>query len=149
MQIGVIGAGTCDEATAAKAERVGRLLAGRGAVLVCGGLGGVMEAAARGARAEGGIAVGILPGSDPNAGNPHLSVRIATGFGHGRNLLIPQSCRGVVAIAGGYGTLSEIAFARKIGIPVVGIATWPLDGSFPVVDDPDEAVLLLFRRIGR
>jgi hypothetical protein len=147
MQIGVIGAGSCDDATARKAETVGRLLARRGAVLVCGGMGGVMEAAARGAREEGGITVGVLPVADPEGGNPHLSVRIATGFGHGRNLLIPQSCRGVIAIAGGYGTLSEIALARKIGIPIVGISTWSLDGSFPVVEGPEEAVELLFRRI--
>ncbi|MFH1679127.1 MAG: TIGR00725 family protein [Candidatus Eisenbacteria bacterium] len=148
MQIGVIGAGMCNETVAAKAERVGRLLAGRGAVLVCGGMGGVMEAAARGARAEGGITVGILPGSDPAGGNDFLTVRVATGFGDGRNLLIPQSCDGVIAIAGAYGTLAEIAFARKLGVPLVGISTWELDGSFPVVDDPEEAVDLLFGRLG-
>ncbi|MBM3319486.1 MAG: TIGR00725 family protein [Candidatus Eisenbacteria bacterium] len=148
MQVGVIGAGRCDAATAEKAERVGRLLARRGAVLVCGGMGGVMEAASRGARAEGGIAVGILPGRNPAEGNAHLTVRIATGFGDGRNILIPQSCDGVIAIAGSYGTLSEIAFARKLGIPLVGISTWELDGSFPVTDDPEEAVELLLGRIG-
>jgi uncharacterized protein (TIGR00725 family) len=148
VQIGVIGAGACDEATALKAERVGALLARREAIVFCGGMGGVMEAAARGARAAGGITVGILPGPDPAGGNPHLTVRIATGFGHGRNILIPQSCDGVIAVAGGYGTLSEIAFARKIEVPLVGIGTWDPDGSFPVVDDPDEAVEILFRRIG-
>jgi uncharacterized protein (TIGR00725 family) len=110
-------------------------------------MGGVMEAAARGARAEGGIAVGILPGTDPHGGNPFLTVRIATGFGHGRNLLIPQSCDGVIAIAGGYGTLSEIALSLKIAVPLVGIGTWSLDGSFPVVEDPDEAVDVLFGRL--
>jgi len=148
VQIGIIGAGSCDEATARKAETVGRLIARRGAVLVSGGMGGVMEAASRGAAAEGGIAVGILPVADPEGGNPHLTVRIATGFGQGRNALIPQSCRGVIAVAGGYGTLSEIALARKAGVPLVGIDTWDPDGSFPVVADPEEAVELLWKRMG-
>ncbi len=147
MQIGIIGAGSCDEKTARLAEEVGRLLARRGAILVSGGMGGVMEAASRGAAAEGGTTVGTLPGADPAGGNRHLAVRIATGFGQGRNLLIPQSCRGVIAVSGGYGTLSEIALARKIGVPIVGIGTWDPDGSFPVVSDPAEAVRLLYEKI--
>jgi uncharacterized protein (TIGR00725 family) len=147
VQIGIIGAGDCDKETARKAEEVGRLLASRGAVLVCGGMGGVMDAAARGAQEEGGTTVGILPGEDPAGGSPHLTVRVVTGFGHGRNVLIPRSCQGVIAISGGYGTLSEIAFARKMNVPVVGIDTWELDHSFPVVGDPREAVELLFKRI--
>jgi uncharacterized protein (TIGR00725 family) len=147
VQIGVIGAGSCSEETARKAEEVGRAIARRGAILICGGMGGVMEAAARGAREEGGITVGILPGEDPGGGNRHLTVRVATGFGHGRNVLIPRSCNGVIAIAGGYGTLSEIALARKMGVPVVGVDTWDPDGSFPVVPGGEEAVDLLFRRM--
>jgi uncharacterized protein (TIGR00725 family) len=106
-----------------------------------------MEAAARGARREGGITVGILPGDDPDGGNGELLVRVATGFGHGRNVLIPRSCHGVIAVAGGYGTLSEIALARKMGVPLVGVDTWDPDGSFPVVTDGREAVDLLFRRM--
>lgn len=143
MQIGVIGAGDCDGGTAAIAEKVGREIARRGAILLCGGMGGVMEAACRGARTEGGTTVGVLPIADRDGGNDYLSVRIATGFGQGRNILIPQSCHGVIAISGGYGTLSEIAFARKLGVPIVGIGTWNPDDSFPVVDDPVEAVRLL------
>ena len=84
---------------------------------------------------------------DPQGGNPYLTVRIATGFGQGRNVLIPQSCRGVIAIAGGYGTLSEIAFCRKLNVPLVGLGTWEVDGSFPVVEEPEEAVGLLFERM--
>jgi len=148
MQIGVIGAGDCDEATAAKAETVGRDIARRGAILLCGGMGGVMEAAARGAREEGGLTVGILPVDDRALGNRHLTVRVATGFGQGRNVLIPQSSDGVIAVAGGFGTLSEIAFARKLGVPLVGIDTWEADGSFPIVSNPAEAVRLLWERIG-
>ncbi|MBN1827056.1 MAG: TIGR00725 family protein [Candidatus Eisenbacteria bacterium] len=148
MQIGIIGAGSCDAATAGKAEKVGRLIAERGAVLVCGGMGGVMEAAARGAREGGGIAVGVLPTADPDEGNPYLTVRIATGFGQGRNVLIPRSCHGVIAVAGGYGTLSEIALTRKLGVPLVGIDTWDPDGSFPVVSEPEEAVKLLWKQMG-
>lgn len=147
MQIGIIGAGDCDGKIGRKAEEAGRLIARQGAVLLCGGMGGVMEWAARGARTAGGIVVGILPTDDRDGGNEHLSVRIATGSGQGRNILIPQSCHGVIAIAGGYGTLSEIAFARKLDIPIVGIDTWNPDSSFPVVSDPKEAVNLLFERI--
>ncbi len=147
MQIGVIGAGSCSEEIARKAEEVGRAIARRGAILICGGMGGVMEAAARGAREEGGITVGILPGDDPESGNRHLAVRVATGFGHGRNVLIPRSCHGVIAVAGGYGTLSEIALTLKMGVPLVGVETWDPDGSFPVVSGGEEAVDLLFRRL--
>ena len=119
--IAVIGGGTCSAEEAAVAEQTGRLLAERGAIIVCGGLGGVMEAVARGAKANGGTTVGILPGADPAAANPYIDVPLATGLGEMRNFLIVRSAHALIAIGGGVGTLSEIALARRIGKPVVGL----------------------------
>jgi uncharacterized protein (TIGR00725 family) len=124
--IGVMGAGGCDEATAAGAEEVGRLVAESGAVLLCGGRGGVMEAAARGAKQAGGLTVGILPGRNARetAPNSYIDVAIFTGMGDGRNWINACSSDAIVAVAGGYGTLSEIALALKLGKPVVLLGTW-------------------------
>jgi uncharacterized protein (TIGR00725 family) len=110
------------------AEEVGRLLARRGAVVVCGGLGGVMEAACRGASGVGGLAVGILPGLDRGAANPHVSVAVATGLGEARNALVVRAADALIAVGGAYGTLSEIALALKAGKPVIGLGTWEIDG---------------------
>jgi len=106
--VAVVGGGTCTLEEVAWAVAVGRLVAERGAVLVCGGLGGVMEAAARGAKQAGGLTIGILPGSDPAAANPHIDVAIATGLGEMRNALIVRAAGAVIAIGGGWGTLAEI-----------------------------------------
>jgi len=133
--VAVIGAGDASAAELATAEDLGRELAGRGTVVVCGGLGGVMEAVCRGARAAGGITVGILPGDDRSAANPHVAVAIATGLGEARNLLVVRTADVVVAVGGGFGTLSEIAFALRLGRPVIGIGTWELSppgGGQPV-----------------
>ncbi len=108
------------------AHDVGRLLAEAGAVVVCGGLGGVMEAACRGAKEAGGLTVGILPGYDRRAANRWVDVAIATGLGEARNTLVVRASDAVIAIGGEYGTLSEIAFALKLGRPVVGLSTWSL-----------------------
>ncbi len=108
----------------ALAEAVGRAVAAAGAVLVCGGLGGVMAAACRGAVDAGGRTVGLLPGGDREAANPWVQIPLATGLGEGRNLLVVRAADAVVAVGGGYGTLSEIALARKLGRPVVGLRTW-------------------------
>jgi hypothetical protein len=108
------------------AEEMGRLLAEAGAVVVCGGLGGVMEAVCRGARSAGGLTLGILPGSDRREANPYVEVAVPTGLGEARNALVVRSADVVVAVAGGYGTLSEIAFALRDGTPVVGVGTWEL-----------------------
>lgn len=108
------------------ARTVGVLLAERGATLICGGLGGAMAAAAAGAREKGGVVVGILPGSDPAEAGPDFAVAIATGLGEIRNCLIVRSAEAMIAIGGGAGTLSEIAFALVLGKPVVGIDTWQL-----------------------
>ncbi len=150
IYIGVIGAGQCDAATAALAEEVGREIAVRGGILICGGRGGVMEAAARGARAAGGLVVGILPGASRREGNPHLTVAIATGLGDARNAVIACAADALIAVAGGFGTLSEIGLALKMGRPVVGLRTWRCaggDAGWPVIEatTPAEAVELAFR----
>jgi uncharacterized protein (TIGR00725 family) len=121
------------------AEEVGRLLARRGAVVVCGGLGGVMEAACRGARIEHGVAVGILPGPDRRAANPHVSVAVATGLGEARNALVVRAADALIAVGGAYGTLSEIALALKAGKRVIGLGTWEIEGV-KRADGPEAAV---------
>ncbi len=130
-RVAVVGAGRCDETEARTAEAVGGAIAGRGWVLYTGGLGGVMEAASRGAAEAGGRVVGILPGADPAAANPYVEIPIATGMGHARNVVLVQSVDAVVAVGGGHGTLSEIAIAAKIHTPVVGLHTWEIDGVEP------------------
>ncbi|MGB9879847.1 MAG: TIGR00725 family protein [Anaerolineae bacterium] len=126
MFIAVIGAGRCSPEVAALAEAVGRELARRGAILLCGGLGGVMEAACRGAKSAGGLTVGILPGTSRREANPYVDIPIVTGMGEARNVLVVQSAQAVIAVHGEYGTLSEIAHALKLGIPVIGLHTWQL-----------------------
>jgi uncharacterized protein (TIGR00725 family) len=131
-----------------QADRLGRRLAEAGAVVVCGGGPGVMEAVCRGARAAGGTTVGLLPGLDRDDANPHLSVAIPTGMGQGRNLLLVRSSDALVAVGGGFGTLSEIALALRTGIPLIGLATWALRlgdhpvEAFGVADDADTAARL-------
>jgi uncharacterized protein (TIGR00725 family) len=137
--VAVVGPGDASPEQEAVAEEVGRLLARRGAVVVCGGLGGVMEAACRGARGEGGLAVGILPGLDRGAANPHVSVAVATGLGEARNALVVRAADALIAVGGAYGTLSEIALALKAGKPVVGLGTWEIDGVEPA-SGPESAV---------
>ena len=119
------------------AEEVGGLLAEAGAVVVCGGLGGVMEAACRGASTAGGLTLGILPGRDRRDANPHVQVAVPTGLGEARNALVVRAADAVVAVGGAYGTLSEIALALKSGTPVVGLHTWELARS----GKPDEGVV--------
>jgi len=119
--IAVIGGSKCTTEETAVAEETGRLLAQGGAILVCGGLGGVMEAVARGAKANGGTTVGILPGADPRAANAYVDVPLATGLGEMRNFLIVRTADALIAIGGGVGTLSEIALAQRIGKPVIGL----------------------------
>jgi uncharacterized protein (TIGR00725 family) len=118
---------------------VGRLLAERGAVLVCGGLGGTMEAACRGAREGGGTTIGILPGLDRPDANPYVEVALPTGLGEARNALVVRAADVVIAVGGGYGTLSEIALALKAGKRVIGLGTWEIEGVAPA-DGPDAAV---------
>ena len=124
--IAVIGSSQCSPLEARLAEEVGRELARRGAVLVCGGLGGVMEAACRGASSEGGITIGILPGDSRHAANLYVEIPIVTGTGYARNLAVVKSGQAVIAVGGSYGTLSEISHALQSGIPVIGLNTWSL-----------------------
>ncbi len=140
LQIGVIGAGDCDGVIEALAVEVGREIAKRKAILVCGGLGGVMEAAARGAKQEGGITVGILPGIEFHDANPFIDIPVVTGLSHARNILVVRSSHALVAIDGGYGTLSEIAIALKLGKPVIGLRTWNVCKEIVTVESPQEAI---------
>ncbi|HEX2849648.1 MAG TPA: TIGR00725 family protein [Acidimicrobiales bacterium] len=136
--VAVVGAAMASDDEVAEAFEVGRRLGAAGAVVVCGGLGGVMAAACRGAKDAGGTTVGILPGDDRAAANDFVDVAIATGLGEARNVLVVRAADALVAIGGEHGTLSEIAFALKIGRPVVGLGTWPIDG-ITAVGGPSEA----------
>jgi uncharacterized protein (TIGR00725 family) len=143
--VAVIGAGSSSPATEAAAEAIGRGLARGGAAVVCGGLGGVMAAACRGARTEGGLTIGLLPGEDRAAANPWVQVAIPTGLGELRNGLVVRAADAVIAVGGSFGTLSEIALALKRGLPVIGVGTWELDAPILRVQTPDEAVALALR----
>jgi uncharacterized protein (TIGR00725 family) len=144
--IAVIGASQPSAQEIRLAEEVGRELARRGAILVCGGLGGVMEAACRGASAGGGLTIGILPGDSCETANPFVQIPIVTGLGWARNITVVKSARAVIAVGGAYGTLSEISFALQSGIPIIGLKTWTLsrngkqDESITYVETPAEAV---------
>jgi len=145
MQIGVIGPGDCGADVEALAEEVGREVARRGAVLVCGGLGGVMRGAARGAKAENGLTLGILPGADPADANDFIDIVVPTGMGEARNALVVRASDAIVAVHGGYGTLSEIALALGTGVPVVGLETWRITDDVVNAADPEEAVAAAIR----
>jgi len=154
VQISVIGAAEGEPETLDAAEAVGRLLAEAGAVVICGGRGGVMEAASRGAQSAGGIAIGVLPGSDPEDANEHVAHVVATGVGQARNLAVVGSGNAVIAVDGHWGTLSEIAFARKLGKPVVALRSWELahrterELGIAEADTPEEAVRLALEAAG-
>lgn len=136
MNIAVIGAGECDSATYQIALSIGAGLALHSVVLVCGGLGGVMEAAARGAFEAGGITIGILPQSDRSGANRYLTAAIPTGLGAARNFLVVTAADALIAIGGKYGTLSEIAFALNLEKPVIGLSTWAVTQPDVSVTDP-------------
>jgi uncharacterized protein (TIGR00725 family) len=148
IHVGVIGSGVPDPELDGIAESIGRAIAEAGAVVVCGGLGGVMEAACRGASSAGGVTVGLLPGTEKRAANPWVSTVIPTGLGELRNGLVVRASDVLIAIGGEYGTLSEIALALKAGRPVVGVGTWtlvrPAGGldTAMVVSEPQAAVEL-------
>jgi uncharacterized protein (TIGR00725 family) len=142
--IGVIGISEASDSEYKTAEEVGREIAKRGGILVCGGLGGVMEAACLGAKSEGGLTIGIIPGFSKSNANPYVDIPIVTGMSEARNIIIVRSSNAIIAIGGGYGTLSEIAFALKLGIPVIGINTWDVSSDIKKVTTPREAVDLAF-----
>ncbi|MBN1862787.1 MAG: TIGR00725 family protein [Dehalococcoidales bacterium] len=146
--IAVIGGSAPTSKEAKLAEQVGQELAKHGAVLICGGLGGVMEAACRGARAEGGLTIGILPGENPKLANPYVEIPIATGIGYARNAVVVKSAQAVIAVGGSYGTLTEIGYALQSGLPLIGLNTWTIfrnakqDKSIIPAESPAEAVRL-------
>jgi uncharacterized protein (TIGR00725 family) len=148
MYVGVAGASGAEPALLDQAEVLGRRLAEGGAIVVCGGGPGVMAAVCHGAQSAGGTTVGLLPGLDRAEGNPHLTISIPTGLGQGRNLLLVRSSDALIAVGGGFGTLSEIALALRTSTPVIGLATWSLQlddqqvDAFPVAGDPDTAAQL-------
>ena len=153
IYLAVIGPSECSPGEEEAAFRVGALIASRGAVLVCGGGGGVMEAAARGAKSENGVVIGILPGESNRAGNPNLSYALATGLGEARNAIITRTADAVIAVGGEYGTLSEIALAMKMGKQVVLLDSWRLQPARHVERSPitaknaAEAVELAYRAV--
>lgn len=146
--IGVVGSGHKDPELDRLAYEVGSLIAERGYLLLCGGRGGVMESAARGSKDSGGETVGLLPGFDPEDANPYIDIPLATGLGDLRNLLIVRSADVLIAIGGGYGTLSEIALGHKTGKPVVGLKTWEVSDKIIKAADPGDAVGKAIAAIG-
>ena len=147
MRIGVMGPADCDAETAIAAEKVGRLIAQAGAVLICGGRGGAMEAASKGATGAGGTVIGILPSANEAEANPFVTIPIVTGMGHARNAINVLTSHAIIAISGGPGTLSEIALAAKTGTPVVGLRTWEANIASAEIEihaavDPADAVRL-------
>ena len=144
--IAVIGGSDCTPEEARLAEEVGRGLARSGAVLICGGLGGVMEAACKGASAEGGFTIGILSGASRQTANPYITIPIVTNLGEARNVIVVKSAEAIIAIGGGYGTLSELGHALRNGTPVIGLNTWSLsrngrpDNSIVLARNPADAV---------
>ena len=135
--IAVIGGSNCTPEETRLAEEIGRGLARNGSVLICGGLGGVMEAACKGACAEGGLAIGILPGSSRQTANPYVNIPIVTNLGEARNAIVVKSAEAIIAIGGGYGTLSELGHALRNGTPVIGLNTWSLSRN----ERPDKSIV--------
>ncbi|MEN8614574.1 TIGR00725 family protein [Dehalogenimonas sp. THU2] len=151
--ISVIGASRASAAELKVAEAVGREVALAGATVVCGGLGGIMEAACRGAVEAGGMTIGILPGEHRETANPYVRIPIVTGLGYARNSVVAKTGQAVIAIGGSYGTLSEIAYARQAGIPVIGLGSWSIsrngttDTSIICAETPSTAVKLALSKI--
>jgi hypothetical protein len=149
VYVAVIGGNSVGPEVAALAREVGREVARKGAVLLCGGLGGVMAAAAQGASEAGGVSLGILPEADRSRANPYLTYSLATNLGHARNILIAHSADAVIAVDGDYGTISEAAIALKLGKPVVALkADWDLRG-LQRADTPPEALALVWTALGK
>ena len=146
--IGVIGAEDASEEERATAERVGREIAKSGLTLVCGAMGGVMEAACRGAKTEGGLTIGIVPGDSKSDSNPYVDIPVVTAMGHARNVIVVRSSSAIIAIGGSYGTLSEIAFALRLEIPIIGIKTWDVSTEIRKAETPKEAVDMAIELIG-
>jgi len=147
--IGVLGGNQCGSKVAHQAEEVGRLIAQREGIVVCGGLGGVMEAVSRGASEAGGLCIGILPGGHSKEANPYIHIAIPSDMGHARNVIIVRTADALIAIDGKFGTLSEVAFALILEKPVISLGSWEVDPKVLKAKDPKEAVDLAFQAIGR
>jgi uncharacterized protein (TIGR00725 family) len=151
LYVGIIGGSRCTAITHERAMEMGKLIAKEGWILVCGGMGGVMEAACKGAFTSGGVTIGILPGGRGKGGNSYLSYRLVTGMGHMRNALVVRSSDIIVAFEGSYGTLNEIAFANIEGIPIIGINSWKIKPKINEglsiytreADTPGEAIIMI------
>ena len=140
--IAVVGAGKCSKKLRDMAAKVGNYIAEQGGVLVCGGMGGVMEGAAKGAKEAGGVTIGVLPTDNKEDANEYIDYVIPTGFGEARNIIVVRSADAVVALPGKYGTLSEMAFALKAKKPLVSVSAWKLGEEIHQVEDPVEAAKL-------
>ena len=145
--IGIIGAGQCDSRIYTLALETGAAVAKMGYGIVCGGLGGVMEAAAKGCKESGGLTVGIIPQEEADAANSYMDIVIPSGMGIMRNLLVVRSAVGLIAIDGKFGTLSEIAFALQLGKPIIGLETWDISEQIVVAKNPEQAVDKLLKMI--
>jgi uncharacterized protein (TIGR00725 family) len=146
-RIGVIGDAVCSEKVMELAEEVGREIAKRKGVLICGGLTGVMEGAARGAKKEGGLTIGIIPSESADDANPFIDIPIVTGLRDARNVIVVRSSEAIIAIHGKYGTLSEIAFALKFKVPVIGLHTWEVSHDIVIASNAVDAVEKAFNLI--
>ena len=149
IYIGVIGAGDCSQEIYNMASELGHMIAQNEWILICGGLGGVMEGAAKGCYKGGGMTVGILPGEEKESANPFIHLAIPTGLGEGRNLVVIRASDAVLSIAGGYGTLSEIGLALKMGKPVIGLKTWPSIDGVDYVETPQQAMDMVVSYVSR
>ena len=153
--IAVIGTRKPSPEESSLAEEVGRELAKNGITLICGGLGGVMEDTCRGARAEGGLTIGVIPGDDPKSANPYVQIPIVTGIGYARNVIIVKIAQAIIAVGGGYGTLTELGYALDSKKPVIGLKTWKfsrnnqMDKSIIRVNSAKEAVSKALKQVKR
>ena len=146
--IGIIGAGDAPVEERNIAQEVGKEIARNGCTLLCGAMGGIMEASCQGAKSHGGTTIGILPGTSKTDCNPYIDYPIVTGMGHGRNIIVASSSDAIIAIGGSFGTLSEIAFALRLKIPIIGINTWDVSSDIKKAETPQQAVFMAIRLIG-
>lgn len=149
IRIGVIGFGGEDKALNDLAFKVGREIAARGCFLICGGLEGVMRSACEGAKDRNGITIGILPGKDQNEANKYVDIPVVTNMGEARNIIVVRTSDVLIAIGGGFGTLSEISFALKLGIPVIGLDTWDVSDEITKVENASDAVEAALEKTGK
>ncbi len=145
--VAVIGGSETTQENLKIAEKVGALIAQRKAILITGGLGGIMNAASKGAKQADGLVIGILPTADKESSNPYVDIPIVTGMGEARNIIIARTCDCAIAIDGKYGTLSEIAYCLMFDIPVIGINTWEIFAPIIKEENAEEAVSLIFEKI--